>query len=74
MAAVVNASFASPLANSQYAKVIDNAQIPEAWARITELSGWTIAFTALLVLVAYDQREQQSISKFMKQPLANFFL
>jgi C-22 sterol desaturase len=55
MATAQNASFASPLADAKFAKIIGNAQLPDVLSKITELSGWTIAFTVLLVLVAYDQ-------------------
>ena len=51
----LNASFASPLADAKYAQILGNPQINGFLKTISELSGWTIALTILLVLVAYDQ-------------------
>jgi C-22 sterol desaturase len=50
-----NVSFASPLADAKYAQTLGNPQINGFLTKLSELSGWTIALTILLVLVAYDQ-------------------
>ncbi len=55
MASASNVSFASPLADASYAKIVDNSHVEGLLASISELSGWTIALTILAVLVAYDQ-------------------
>lgn len=56
MAAVQNASFASPLADSvRYVNGADNSFIDGVVSTISGLSGWTVLFTILLSLVAYDQ-------------------
>jgi C-22 sterol desaturase len=53
--AAQNISFASPVADAKYAQIVGNPQIHGLLAKLSELSGWTIALTILLVLVAYDQ-------------------
>lgn len=55
--AVHNASFASPLADAKYAQFVGHPQIDSLLTQLSELSGWTIAITLLLVAVAYDQCE-----------------
>jgi len=50
-----NVSFASPLADAKYAQILGNPQINGFLTKVSELNGWTIALTILLVLVAYDQ-------------------
>ena len=50
-----NVSFASPLVDAKYAQILGNPQINGFLTKASELSGWTIAITILLVLVAYDQ-------------------
>jgi len=55
MSTASNVSFASPLADAKYAQIVGHPQIDGLLSRIGELSGWTIALTLLLVLVAYDQ-------------------
>lgn len=55
MATASNGSFASPLADAKYAPIIGNPQLDGLLGRLGELSGWQIALTLLLVLVAYDQ-------------------
>lgn len=55
MASASNASFASPPADAKYAQIVGNPQIDGLLGRLGELSGWQIALTLLLVLVAYDQ-------------------
>ncbi|KAG0649225.1 Cytochrome P450 [Hyphodiscus hymeniophilus] len=50
-----NISFASPVADAKYAQILGNPQINGFLTKVSELSGWTIALTILLVLVAYDQ-------------------
>ncbi|KAH8774825.1 cytochrome P450 [Hyaloscypha finlandica] len=55
MATASNVSFASPLADAKYAQIVGHLQIDGLLGRLAELSGWQIAFTILLVLIAYDQ-------------------
>jgi C-22 sterol desaturase len=55
MATASNGSFASPLADAKYAQIIGHPQLDGLLGRLGELSGWQIALTLLLVLVAYDQ-------------------
>ncbi|RDW92043.1 cytochrome P450-23 [Coleophoma crateriformis] len=55
MAAAQNASFVSPLADAKFAQIVGNPQIDGILVSLSQLSGWTIAFTLLAVLVAYDQ-------------------
>ena len=54
-AAILNASFASPLADSKYAQVTGNSHIEGLLSTISGISGWTIAFTLFAMVVAYDQ-------------------
>jgi C-22 sterol desaturase len=55
MATTSNVSFASPLADAKYTQIIGQPQIDGLLGRLGELSGWTIALTLLLILIAYDQ-------------------
>jgi C-22 sterol desaturase len=55
MATASNVSFASPLADAKYAQIVGHPQIDGLLGRLGELSGWQIAVTLLLVLIAYDQ-------------------
>jgi C-22 sterol desaturase len=55
MAAVQNASFASPLAHVGFGAFSENTLLDGVLSTITGLSGWTIALTVFLGLVAYDQ-------------------
>jgi hypothetical protein len=57
MAAVQNASFASPLADAKYAQIVGNPQIDSILSKVSEISGWSVVLTVLAVLVAYDQCE-----------------
>ncbi|KAH8659082.1 hypothetical protein BGZ60DRAFT_117024 [Tricladium varicosporioides] len=50
-----NGSFASPLADAKYAQIVGNPQIDSIIAKVSNLSGWTIALTVLALLIAYDQ-------------------
>lgn len=59
-----NVSFASPLADAKYAQILGNTQINGFLTKVSELSGWTIAITILLVLVAYDQCKYPSHKVF----------
>lgn len=54
MNAVQNASFASPLASAQYG-LVEPSPLESFVAGISGIGGWTIAFTVLALLVAYDQ-------------------
>jgi hypothetical protein len=53
-----NDSFTSILANTKYAAVNIPQQIDFVLDTVTNLSPWSILFTVLAVLVAYDQSEQ----------------
>ena len=53
----MNASFASPLADAKYPQFVGHPQIDSILTQLSEISGWTIAVTLLLVAVAYDQCE-----------------
>ncbi|KAE9363531.1 cytochrome P450 [Stipitochalara longipes BDJ] len=55
MVTASNGSFASPLADAKYAQIIGHPQIDGLLGRLGELSGWQIALTLLVVLIAYDQ-------------------
>ncbi|PMD23201.1 cytochrome P450 [Hyaloscypha hepaticicola] len=55
MTTVSNVTFASPLADAKYAQIVGHPQIDGLLGKLGELSGWQIAITLLLVLVAYDQ-------------------
>lgn len=55
MAAVHNASMASPLADASHASITDTNYLDTVFSTVQGLSGWTILFTILAVLVAYDQ-------------------
>ncbi len=55
MAALQNASFASPLAQASFAKLASPSVLDEVFSTITGFSGWTVAFTVFLGLVLYDQ-------------------
>lgn len=57
-AAASNVSFASPLANAKHAQIFTSTQIGGVLSQLSELNGWVVAATLLLVLVAYDQCEQ----------------
>jgi hypothetical protein len=56
---ITNASFASPLAEATYARIVGNPQIGSVLTTLSELNGWTIALTIFLILVAYDQCKWQ---------------
>jgi C-22 sterol desaturase len=49
-----NATF-SPLADAKLTQFVGQPQIDSVLSKLSELSGWTIALTLLLVAVAYDQ-------------------
>ena len=53
-------SFTSPLANAKYGSVNVPPQIEYIVDAVSNASGWTIAFTVLAVLIAYDQGTLQS--------------
>lgn len=55
MAAVQNASFASPVADASYGSVSGQNMVYDVLATVQNISGWTIALTILAMLVAYDQ-------------------
>ena len=50
-----NVSFVSPLTDAKFVQAVGSSQVNEILATISHLSGWTIAFTIVLGLVAYDQ-------------------
>jgi hypothetical protein len=52
---ITNASFASPLADATYARIVGNPQIGSVLTTLSDLNGWAIALTIFLILVAYDQ-------------------
>ena len=58
-----NVSFASPLADAKYAQILGSPQISGFLTKLSEVSGWTVAFTIFLVLVAYDQCKYLSHEK-----------
>jgi C-22 sterol desaturase len=65
MAALQNASFASPLADAKYAQIVGNPQIDSILSKVSEISGWSVVLTVLAILVAYDQCKYLStISRF----------
>lgn len=66
MAAVQNASFASPFADAKYAQIVGNPQIDSILNKVSGLSGWSIALTILAVLVAYDQCTSSTMSDALK--------
>jgi C-22 sterol desaturase len=53
--AALNASIASPLADAKVTQFVGHAQIDSVLTQLLELNGWAVAFTILMVLVAYDQ-------------------
>ncbi len=53
--AASNVTFASPLADAKYAKILGSPQIDGFIQTLSQTSGWTIALTIFLGLVAYDQ-------------------
>ncbi|RDL33691.1 Cytochrome P450 [Venustampulla echinocandica] len=55
MAAASNVSLPSPLANAKHADILSNPQVSGVLNQLSELNGWVVAVTLLLVLVAYDQ-------------------
>ncbi|CAG8960943.1 hypothetical protein HYFRA_00002481 [Hymenoscyphus fraxineus] len=58
MASIVsatNASSAVPLAGVKVAQIVGHPQIDSFLTSLTQVSGWTVAFTILALLVAYDQ-------------------
>ena len=55
MAAVYNASFASPLADAKFAQIGGNSHIESILSTLSGLSGWTLAITLFAMVVAYDQ-------------------
>jgi sterol 22-desaturase len=55
MAAVQNASFASPLADANYAQFVGNPRIDGILNTLSGLSAWTVAFTLFAIVVTYDQ-------------------
>ena len=62
MTTASNVTFASPLADAKYAQIVGHPQIDGLLGKLGELSGWQIAITLLLVLVAYDQSKHVRIS------------
>lgn len=62
MTTASNVTFASPLADAKYAQIVGHPQIDGLLGKLSELSGWQIAITLLLVLVAYDQSKPVRIS------------
>jgi C-22 sterol desaturase len=62
MTTASNVTFASPLADAKYAQIVGHPQIDGLLGKLGELSGWQIAITLLLVLVAYDQSKPVRIS------------
>lgn len=52
---VQNATFASPLADAKIAQFVGHPQIDSLLTTLSELSGWTILLTLVLVAAAYDQ-------------------
>jgi C-22 sterol desaturase len=57
-----NLSYASPVADAQYAQVLGNPQLDSYLAKLSEISAWQIILTVLAILVAYDQCKNISIS------------
>ena len=53
--AAENISFSSPLADAKLAHLVGTSQLDSLFTKLSEISGWAIALTVLLVLVAYDQ-------------------
>jgi C-22 sterol desaturase len=64
MTTASNVTFASPLADAKYAQIVGHPQIDGLLGKLGELSGWQIAITLLLVLVAYDQSKPVRISNY----------
>lgn len=58
MATADNISFASPLADANYAQLAGASRVEGLLSTLSELSGWTIALTLLVMMVAYDQCER----------------
>ena len=50
-----NVTFASPVADAKFAQLLGDRLVNGILTLFSELSGWAIALTILLVLVAYDQ-------------------
>lgn len=50
-----NVSFASPLADAKFAQIAGDSRLNNLAALFSGVSGWQVAITILLVLVAYDQ-------------------
>ncbi|KAH6716944.1 cytochrome P450 [Leptodontidium sp. 2 PMI_412] len=59
MATADNISFASPLADASYAQLAGASRVEGLLSTLSELSGWTIALTLLVMMVAYDQCSYQ---------------
>jgi C-22 sterol desaturase len=59
-----NVSFASPLADGKLTQILGNTYIDGLLGNIAELTGWQIALTIFLVLVAYDQCTRRYYCKF----------
>ncbi|KAI9816217.1 MAG: RNA polymerase C-22 sterol desaturase [Pycnora praestabilis] len=56
MAAAVNASFASPLADAKHAAGLEDNYVGAVMSQVYNgMGGWSIAISLLLMLVAYDQ-------------------
>lgn len=53
--AALNASIASPLADAKVSQFVGHPQIDSVLSTLLELNGWAVAFTILMLLVAYDQ-------------------
>ena len=70
MAAVQNASFHSPLAQSTYHKLAEYGAVDGVWSTISGLSGWSIALTLFLGAVLYDQCKFLKFSNTFKYSLA----
>lgn len=61
MAAVVNGSFASPLANAQYPPASSTLPTNGLFSKVYNgTSGFNLLLTVFLILVAYDQCEISS--------------
>jgi hypothetical protein len=54
-ATVQNGSYASPLANSQFAAISGGTFVDSILSQVGSLNGWQIALTLFVMAVAYDQ-------------------
>lgn len=55
---VQNITYASPVADARFAKVIGHPQIDGYLAKLADVSAWQIVLAILCLMVAYDQCKQ----------------